>query len=81
MIDTMRNVKNFLQGLGIMYIDWKLDNIRISNNGEYKLFDFNCSELKTNKWIIEPVNCWSYKKAKENGLSYPQQIDDWLFDL
>jgi hypothetical protein len=35
----MKNVKDFLQSLGIMYIDWKIDNIGVSNVGAYKLFD------------------------------------------
>ena len=32
--------KNHLQSLGIMYIDWKPDNIGIDADGKYKLFDF-----------------------------------------
>jgi hypothetical protein len=42
----MSNVKDFLQGLGIMYVDWKLDNIGKSLiDGKYKLFDFDASGL------------------------------------
>ena len=84
LIETMKKVKDFLQKLGIMYIDWKIDNIGISNDGKYKLFDFDASgivDLKTNKWIIEPAEFWSYKEAKKNGCKTPQEIDNWSFDF
>jgi serine/threonine protein kinase len=82
-INTMKNVKDFLQSLGIMYIDWKDDNIGIAKDGTYKLFDFDVSglvDLKTNKWIVKPVEYWSYKKAIENGCKTPKQIDDFAFN-
>jgi hypothetical protein len=81
--ETMKKVKDFLQSLGIMYIDWKTDNIGISKDGTYKLFDFDVSgliDLTTNKWIIEPLHFWSYNKAIENGCTTPQEIDDYSFD-
>ena len=82
-IEIMKKVKDFLQNLGIMYIDWKMDNIGISDNGEYKLFDFNVSgilDLKTNKWILKPLDYWSYNEAIKNGCTTPKQIDDWSFN-
>jgi hypothetical protein len=81
--EIMKNVKDFLQSLGIMYIDWKLDNIGIGKDGNYKLFDFDASglvDLKTNNWIVKPVEYSSYNKAIENGCITPQQIDDYSFD-
>jgi len=83
MIEIMKNVKDFLQNLGIMYIDWKKDNIGISNDGTYKLFDFDVSgliSLKTNKWIVKPVKYWSYTQAIKKGCETPKEIDDWSFD-
>jgi serine/threonine protein kinase len=83
LIETMKKVKDFLQSLGIMYIDWKPDNIGISKDGTYKLFDFDVSgviDLKTNKWIIEPLHYWNYNKSIENGCKTPQQIDDYSFN-
>jgi serine/threonine protein kinase len=83
LVETMKKVKDFLQKLGIMYIDWKIDNIGISDDGKYKLFDFDASgivDLNTNKWILEPANFWSYKEAKKNGRVTPQEIDDWSFN-
>ena len=41
----MTNVKQYLQYFGIIYIDWKRDNIGINKNGELVLFDFNISGL------------------------------------
>ena len=80
--ETMEKVKDFLQSLGIMYIDWKIDNIGISKDGTYKLFDFDVSglvDLKTNDWIIKPLEYWSYNNAIENGYTTPQDIDDYSF--
>jgi len=37
--------KNFLQSLGIMYIDWKPDNMGIAADGKYKLYDFDLSGI------------------------------------
>ena len=82
--NIMMEVKTYLQSLGIMYIDWKLDNIGISEDGEIKLFDFNASGLtdtKTNEWKIEPLEWWSYNKAVQNGMVYPIEIDDYAFDI
>ena len=79
----MKKTKDFLQNLGIMYVDWKMDNIGISNNGEYKLFDFDASgivDLKTNNWILKPLDYWSYNEAIKKGCVTPKQIDDWSFD-
>jgi hypothetical protein len=82
-IDCMNRVKDFLQSLGIMYIDWKFDNIGKSKDGIYKLFDFDASgliDLNTNKWIIEPMNFFSYRNSKERNCKIPQEIDNWSFE-
>jgi len=81
----MLQVKDFLQGLGIMYIDWKTDNIGIGADGELKLFDFDVSGLAstaTGKWIKdrEPLQYYSYKKAVEHGFTRPKEIDDYAFE-
>jgi serine/threonine protein kinase len=78
----MMEVKTFLQGLGIMYIDWKLDNIGISDDGELKLFDFDVSGLintETNEWIIKPPEFWAYNDAVEHGMKTPIEIDNYAF--
>ena len=82
--EVMSKVKDFLQALGIMYIDWKFDNLAKSVDGTYKLFDFDASgliDLATNEWILKPQPYWSYKKAIENGCTTPKEIDDWSFNF
>jgi len=83
-INIMRGVKTYLQSLGIMYIDWKLDNIGISDDGQIKLFDFDVSGLinaETNEWIKKPPMFWSYNKAVQNGMKTPTEIDNYAFDI
>ena len=80
---TMRKVKDFLQSLGIMYIDWKYDNLGKSVDGNYKLFDFDASgliDLQSNEWILKPHHYWSYNEALKNGAKTPKEIDDWSFN-
>jgi hypothetical protein len=84
--ESMRKVKDALQNQGIMYIDWKLDNIGISREDKQcKLFDWNASgivDLETGNWIIQPpVFFWSYRQAIEHGQKTPWEIDNYAFDL
>ena len=83
-IEVMSKVKDFLQALGIMYIDWKFDNMGKSVYGKYKLFDFDASgliDLKTQQWKLKanPIY-WSYNEAIKNGAKTPKEIDDWSFN-
>lgn len=83
-ITLMMEVKTYLQSLGIMYIDWKLDNIGISDDGEIKLFDFDVSGLiniETKEWIMKPPLFWSYRTAIQNGMETPTDIDNYAFDI
>ena len=82
-IEVMSKVKDFLQDLGIIYVDWKFDNLGKSVHGKYKLFDFDASgliDLKTQQWKLKanPIY-WSYKEAIKNGAKTPKEIDDWSF--
>jgi serine/threonine protein kinase len=84
--EKMIGVKNYLQGLGIMYIDWKLDNIGISEDGELKLFDFDASGLieptkwEIKPWEIKPPEYYSYKEAIKNNMKSPINIDNYIFE-
>lgn len=77
--------KNHLQRLGIMYIDWKPDNIGIATDGTYKLFDFDLSGIiasNSKKWERHPAPySWSYRQAIANGLKDPKEIDDFAFEI
>jgi serine/threonine protein kinase len=83
-IEVMTKVKDFLQALGIMYIDWKFDNMGKSLNGDYKLFDFDASgliDLLSKEWKLKPNTIyWSYNEAIKNGCKTPKEIDDWSFN-
>jgi len=79
-IETMRTAKDFLQSIGIMYLDWKEENTGKSKDGQYKLFDFDAAgiaNVETNKWIIKPVYLNSYGRDKYLP---PKELDDLLFD-
>jgi hypothetical protein len=82
-IEIMREVKTELQGLGILYIDWKLDNIGFSKiDNTYKLFDFDCSgimNIETKEWIKKPKMYYSYTQATIAGKEKPLEIDDYIF--
>lgn len=73
--------KEHLQRVGIFYIDWKTDNIGVTETENYKLFDFDGSGIFLESWVIEPLPYWSYRQALENGLVDPKEIDDFAFDL
>jgi hypothetical protein len=83
-IEVMSKVKDFLQALGIMYIDWKFDNMGKSVYGKYKLFDFDASglsDLKMQQWKLKAnPNYWSYNEAIKNGAQTPKEMDDWSFN-
>ena len=81
--EKMRNVKNYLQSLGIMYIDWKPDNIGIGEDGKLKLFDFDVSGLLDpihGNWIMPPPKYAAYNKATTNGMKTPEEIDNYAFE-
>jgi len=79
----MIQAKNDLQSLGIMYIDWKQDNIGVSIEGVSKLFDFDVSGIvdvnNPDKWLIKPPKYYAYKKAIDSGAVTPKEIDDAAF--
>lgn len=78
----MNLARKHLQKLGIIYIDWKYDNVGLDNNGNYKLFDFDVSGLvyyKTAEWIINPLPYFSYERAIKRGFRNPLDIDNYSF--
>jgi serine/threonine protein kinase len=86
LIDTMKQLKEYLQALGMLYVDWKPDNIGIGGDGLYKLYDYGDScllDTSTNKWIVHPPGDlnWYWRTATENGLTDPYEIDNWAFDI
>jgi serine/threonine protein kinase len=77
----MIKLKEYLQNLGIIYIDWKLDNIGIGNDNELKLFDFDASGLINNfNWVIEAEHYYAYNHAILDGCNTPIEIDNYCFN-
>lgn len=79
-LETMRRAKDYLQSIGIMYLDWKSENTGKSKDGAYKLFDFDAAgiaNVETNKWIIQPIYLNSYGRDKYLP---PKELDDLLFE-
>lgn len=78
----MRSVKDHLHIHNIMYIDWKYDNIGLSADGKYKLFDFDAcgitNEANT-EWIVNPPSYFNWKHALDKGFLDPVEIDDYCF--
>ncbi len=85
LLDTLKAVKAHLQSLGIIYIDWKTDQVGLAADGNIKLFDFDMSALidtKTRAWISPPTSLnWAYRQATARGLKDPIEIDNYAFTL
>jgi hypothetical protein len=83
--ETMRTAasaaKDHLQRVGVFYMDWKTDNLGITSQGQYRLFDFDGSGFFYTDWVLEPKRYWSYRQALEHGLTDPKEMDDYAFDL
>jgi len=84
-IHDMKNAKNELQNNGIIYIDWKTDNLGYSEEDKvYKVFDFDSSGIISSQhkeWMKQPPHRWLYKKAFEKGLTLPLDIDNECFNI
>lgn len=81
-VNELKSVKSFLQSLGIAYLDWKLDNFGLSNEGDIKVFDFDmsCGFDKDVFTIIPESKCFLWKNAESKGLKTPTDIDNWIFN-
>ena len=78
----MMSVKDYLQSIGIIYIDWKIDNIG-KIDGNFKLFDFDGSgiiDIDSGKWLSIPAPYYKYRISIENNdMKKPIQIDNFSF--
>lgn len=81
-IPALRRAKDYLHSLGIVYLDWKLDNLGMSNKGVVKIFDFDMSRKFSNGKIIQSPGRpkgYLWRNAESIGLTDPIEIDDWIF--
>ena len=80
LVKHMNEVRKYLHSLNISYIDWALHNIGADYNGNYKLFDFNCSGIyNNNEWVIEAPRYHNYIKSVKMGYNTPIDIDNYSF--
>jgi serine/threonine protein kinase len=81
--DIMKDVKKYLNSIGIVYLDWKYDNIGIGKDGKYKLFDFDCSGIiNTSKpyiWKEEPEHLFVYNNCIKKNITQPLKMDEYAF--
>ena len=79
----MELAKKHLHSLGIMYVDWKIDQIGLGQDHMYKLYDFDASgivNIETGQWMLEPrSDVWAYTNAMQAGLMTPIEIDNYAF--
>lgn len=84
-INDMTHAKTELQSKGIIYIDWKPDNIGFCiNDNVYKIFDFDSSGIiskQCQEWIKPPPHRWLYKTAIKKGIYSPFEIDNECFNI
>ena len=72
-VQDIQNCLEYLHSMGIVYIDFKIDNIGYSKKDRcFKLFDFDCSGLvnpaDSKKWVFRPFIGYNYQDACEKGL-------------
>ena len=75
----MRSALDHLNGLGVVYVDLKLDNIGCERR-TYKLFDFDMSGIvkTSHQWYMEPTSGYVYRDYYKH---VPKEDNKTLFDI
>jgi len=83
----LERAKRHFHRIGVVYIDWKRDNIGTSADGRLKVFDFDASGLLrrnvwySNNWNKKPAMRGYLLRAAENaGQLTPIRADNWIFE-
>jgi serine/threonine protein kinase len=87
-LENLKSAKEHMHSHGIVYIDWKPDNMGKDVHGNIKIFDFDSSGFFTRNylsfivWKDNQLPSFSYvlvaaMNAKKRS---PIKIDDWIFD-
>jgi len=81
-LSDLKDAKDFMHSLGIVYLDWKPDNLGRSDEGVIKVFDFNLSSMFIKDSFTETpgIKGYFWREAEKAGLKTPIEIDDWIFD-
>ncbi len=79
--EQLKKAKEHLQKYGIVYIDWKLDNVGIGKDGLIKLYDFDMSYIfDGDVFIAGPTHHgYKYKNAKASGYINPKNMNNAIF--
>jgi serine/threonine protein kinase len=87
---TVKEAIQYLHSINVMYIDWKYDNIGLSKDGKFKLFDFDSSGIadpSNQNWLIKnpnskttwsPPSSYSWAIALMNHITSPLCADNFL---
>lgn len=79
---SMNKALIHMQTLGILYVDWKVDNIgKNMKTGEFKLYDFDVSgiyDYSLKNWKMSPPKYYAYKEATKFYVD-PIMIDKYSF--
>ena len=82
--DGLRRAKDHMHRYGIVYLDWKADNMGRGEDGRIKLYDFDMSGLLrrgTNNWNRPPTyKGYLFRQAENAGQVRPISIDNWIFE-
>lgn len=87
---TIKEALQHLHSINIMYIDWKYDNIGLTSDGTFKLFDFDSSGIATSdnkEWLIRkpgsnqtwsPPASYAWAIALINHITIPLCADNFI---
>jgi serine/threonine protein kinase len=87
---TIKEAIQYLHSINVMYIDWKYDNIGLSKDGTFKLFDFDSSGIadeSNQNWLIKnpnskttwsPPSSYSWAIALMNHITAPLCADNFI---
>lgn len=70
------NIANYLRSIHFIYFDWKVENIGLSNNGEYILLDYDVEDEQSARIITAHGGFYRYVDA--NGKRRVQVPDDLM---
>jgi serine/threonine protein kinase len=79
---SLKAAKDFLQSIGVVYLDWKIDNFGVGEDGVFKVFDFDTSATYRGKVFTSDVQKgFLFRKAEAAGYSLPLDVDNYIFSI
>ena len=82
-IIDMIKVKEHLQSIGIIHLNWTTENIGFDSHKNFKLFDFNCcgiiNQYDKSQWLSRPNQTEKYNLAKKKVIIYLKKLTIFVF--